>query len=93
MTILFNQIAARLGIKIDQVLNVIIWGNHSSTQYPDVNHGTVTINGSQVPIREAVKDDDYLNGDFIKVGSCVISNKECCYVDMCSDLHLYSYFS
>ena len=44
-----------------EVKNAIIWGNHSSTQYPDVNHGTV--NGT--PIREAVKDDDWLNGDFI----------------------------
>jgi len=57
------QIAAKVGTKVEQVKNVIIWGNHSSTQYPDVNHGTV----DGVSIREAVKDDDWLNGDFIKV--------------------------
>ena len=62
------QIAARLGLKkVEAVKNVIIWGNHSSTQYPDVNHGTVTDNGAEVPIRKAVKDDTYLNGEFITV--------------------------
>ncbi|KAF6104728.1 malate dehydrogenase 1 [Phyllostomus discolor] len=32
------QIAIKLGVTSDDVKNVIIWGNHSSTQYPDVNH-------------------------------------------------------
>ena len=47
--------------------NVIIWGNHSSTQYPDVNHGKVDLPSGRVAIRECLKDDDWLNGDFIKV--------------------------
>ena len=63
------QIADRIGAKVEQVKNVIIWGNHSSTQYPDVNHGTVDLPEGRVSIREAVKDDDWLNGDFIKVSS------------------------
>lgn len=42
------------------VKNVIIWGNHSSSQYPDVNHGTV----DGTPIREVIKDDAYLDGEF-----------------------------
>ena len=50
-------------MKISDVKKIIIWGNHSSTQYPDVNHGTV----GQQSIRDAVKNDDWLNGDFIKV--------------------------
>ena len=49
--------------------NVIIWGNHSSTQYPDVNHGTVDLSEQLVSIREAVKDDSWLNGEFIQVMS------------------------
>lgn len=49
--------------------NVIIWGNHSSTQYPDVNHGTVDLSEQCVSIREAVKDDSWLNGEFIQVMS------------------------
>ena len=47
--------------------NLIIWGNHSSTQYPDVNHGTVELSGQRVSVREAVKDDSWLNGEFIQV--------------------------
>jgi len=47
---------------IDDVKNVIIWGNHSSTQYPDVNHGF--IKGEQ--IRSVIKDDTWLNTDFLK---------------------------
>ena len=57
-----SQISERTGKPVTEVKNVIIWGNHSSTQYPDVNHGTV----GGTPIREAVKDDDWLNGEFIK---------------------------
>lgn len=36
-------------------------GNHSSTQYPDVNHGTV----DGKPIREVVTDHAWLDGEFI----------------------------
>ena len=52
----------RVGVPVSEVKNVIIWGNHSSTQYPDVNHGSV--NGT--PIRKAVDDDAYLDGEFIQ---------------------------
>ena len=55
------QISEKTGKPVTEVKNAIIWGNHSSTQYPDVNHGTV---GGQ-PIREVVKDDKWLNGEFI----------------------------
>ncbi|XP_072030971.1 malate dehydrogenase, cytoplasmic-like isoform X2 [Amphiura filiformis] len=56
------QIAMRLGTTCDAVTNAIIWGNHSTTQFPDVAHAKV--NGT--PVYEAVKDDDYLKGEFIK---------------------------
>jgi malate dehydrogenase len=32
-----GQIAERSSVHVGEVKNVIIWGNHSSTQYPDVN--------------------------------------------------------
>jgi len=55
-------------VSTDAVTGIIIWGNHSSTQYPDVNHAKVKV-GDKAPVsvREAVKDDAWLNGDFIKV--------------------------
>lgn len=36
------QIALKCGVPVGQVKNVIIWGNHSSTQFPDVRHAQVT---------------------------------------------------
>jgi len=58
-----GQIAERLDVPVSTVKNVIIWGNHSSSQYPDVNHAVV----GDKPVRDAVADDAYLDGEFIKV--------------------------
>ena len=58
------QVAERAGAHVTQVKNVIIWGNHSSTQYPDVAHGTV----EGKPIREVLSSStEWLDGDFITV--------------------------
>uniref|UniRef100_A0A8C4LG27 Malate dehydrogenase n=1 Tax=Equus asinus TaxID=9793 RepID=A0A8C4LG27_EQUAS len=59
------QIALKLGVTSDDVKNVIIWGNHSSTQYPDVNHAKVKLQGKEVGVYEALKDDSWLKGEFI----------------------------
>ncbi|TYH95525.1 hypothetical protein ES332_A12G111700v1 [Gossypium tomentosum] len=61
-----GQLSERLKIHVGQVKNVIIWGNHSSTQYPDVNHATVTpTNSEEKPVRSVVADDNWLNTEFI----------------------------
>ena len=67
MCIVPLQIAAKLGVSADAVKNVIIWGNHSSTQFPDVSHASVLQGGQQKPVYDAVQDDAWLKGDFIKV--------------------------
>lgn len=36
-----NQLAEKCGVLSAAVKNVIIWGNHSTTQYPDIHHATV----------------------------------------------------
>ncbi|HJR13604.1 MAG TPA: malate dehydrogenase [Rhodanobacteraceae bacterium] len=36
-----GQLAARTGAHNTDVRKMIIWGNHSSTQYPDIHHATV----------------------------------------------------
>nr|KAF6329047.1 malate dehydrogenase 1 [Pipistrellus kuhlii] len=59
------QIALKLGVTSEDVKNVIIWGNHSSTQYPDVNHAKVKLQGKEVGVYEALKNDSWLKGDFI----------------------------
>ncbi len=55
------QVAEKVGAHVTEVKNVIIWGNHSSSQFPDVAHGSV----GGTPIKEAVKDEEWLKGDFI----------------------------
>jgi malate dehydrogenase len=60
-----GQLSERLHVPSTDISNVIIWGNHSSTQYPDVNHATAVVGGAKQPVRAAVADDAYLNGPFI----------------------------
>ncbi|XP_037670954.1 LOW QUALITY PROTEIN: malate dehydrogenase, cytoplasmic-like [Choloepus didactylus] len=60
-----SQIALKFGVTADNVKNVIIWGNHSSSQYPDVNHAKVKLQGKEVGVYEALKDDSWLKGDLI----------------------------
>jgi len=74
------QIAARLGVSSEKVKNVIIWGNHSSTQFPDVAHALVDIDGKVQSVQEAVKDDAYLKNEFTKTvqtrGAAVIAARK-----------------
>lgn len=74
------QIAARLGVIPSDVKNVIVWGNHSSTQFPDAAHGTVSLNGAHTPIYDAVKDDNWLKTEFVetiqKRGAAVIKARK-----------------
>ena len=55
-----SQLAAKAGVKVADVKNMIIWGNHSTTQVPDISHAT--IDGK--PANEQV-DPDWTLGDFI----------------------------
>jgi malate/lactate dehydrogenase len=41
------QIAQKTGKPVSSVKNVIIWGNHSQTQYPDVNHAFIASGGKK----------------------------------------------
>ena len=35
------QLAKKCGVRSKDVKNIIVWGNHSETQYPDLTHATV----------------------------------------------------
>jgi malate dehydrogenase len=56
-----SQLAKKAGVETTAVSNVAIWGNHSSTQYPDFTHAK--INGQPVP--SVIKDEAWLKGEFI----------------------------
>ena len=54
------QLALKSGAHVSDVRGVIIWGNHSATQYPDIAHATI----AGKPAAEAVPADWYRE-DFI----------------------------
>ncbi len=67
-----SQIAAKAGARVREVKKLVIWGNHSSTLYPDFTNATV--GGRKVT--DAV-DRAWLEGDFLKAiqqrGAAVIA--------------------
>ncbi|XP_068182788.1 malate dehydrogenase, cytoplasmic-like [Antennarius striatus] len=75
-----SQVAIRCHVPATDVKNVIIWGNHSSTQYPDVHHCVVNMSGNKVACFDAVKDEEWLKGEFIttvqKRGAAVIKARK-----------------
>ena len=66
------QLAAKLGVPVAEVTRMTIWGNHSTTQYPDVFHSEVGGRNAA----EAVDDQAWLENDFIptvaKRGAAII---------------------
>lgn len=63
------MIAKRVGVTADKVKNSIIWGNHSSTQFPDLKNARICLPQGEVSAYDAVKDDEWIRGEFIKVVS------------------------
>ncbi len=57
-----SQLAIKSGTLVKDVTNLAIWGNHSSTQYPDFYNSKI---GGKVAT-DVIKDHDWLKGDFIK---------------------------
>jgi len=57
-----SQLAEKTGTHVNSIQRMIIWGNHSATQYPDVSHALV--NGK--PARSLV-DQAWLESSFIPV--------------------------
>ncbi len=56
-----SQLARKAGADVTQVTNMAIWGNHSSTQYPDFY--SARIKGKPAP--EVITDEPWLKGEFI----------------------------
>lgn len=71
-----SQIAKKAGVRVEEVKKCIIWGNHSSTQFPDASHATI----SGKPATEVIKDDAWIKETFIptvqKRGAAVIAARK-----------------
>jgi malate dehydrogenase len=57
-----HQLAQRANVPVDAVRDLAIWGNHSSTQFPDVYHAT--IDGR--PAVEVINDEAWLQNEFLE---------------------------
>lgn len=66
-----SQLAEKTGTHSTDIQKMIIWGNHSSTQYPDIHHATVQ---GQAAIEQV--DQSWYENDFIptvqKRGAAII---------------------
>ncbi|CEK09646.1 malate dehydrogenase [Legionella hackeliae] len=56
-----TQLAKKAGVDITEVSQMTIWGNHSSTQYPDFYNAK--ING--LPAASVIKDESWLKDTFV----------------------------
>jgi malate dehydrogenase len=56
-----TQLAKKAGVDVTEISQMIIWGNHSATQFPDFAHAK--IGGKPAP--EVIDDREWLEGKFI----------------------------
>lgn len=67
-----SQLAARVGCPVSSIKKMTIWGNHSTTQYPDLSH--CEVDGK--PAKALVNDEKWIDETFIptvaKRGAAVI---------------------
>ncbi len=56
-----SQLAQKAGVQVSEVSNLCIWGNHSSTMFPDFYNAKI----SGKPATEIITDSAWLQGDFI----------------------------
>ncbi len=57
-----SQLAAKTGAHSTDIEKMIIWGNHSATQYPDISHATVKGKAAK-----SLVDQAWIEKDFIPV--------------------------
>lgn len=67
-----SLLAKRAGVGVSEVTNLAVWGNHSSTQFPDARNAR--IGGRPVP--QVIDDAEWLTGEFVstvqKRGAAII---------------------
>ena len=56
------QLASKTGMPVSEIERMIIWGNHSATQYPDISHATI---GGK-PAANVIDDHVWFEDQFIR---------------------------
>ncbi|WP_426625447.1 malate dehydrogenase [Leifsonia sp. McL0607] len=54
------QLATKLGVPVSAIDGVIVWGNHSASQYPDLSHATVDGRPARELVEEGWLADEYI---------------------------------
>ncbi len=71
-----SQLAARTGTTVNDITNMTIWGNHSVTQFPDIHHAVVQVNGKGQNAYDLVNDQAWYADTYIptvaKRGAAII---------------------
>jgi malate dehydrogenase len=57
------QLAKKAGVDVKQITQMGIWGNHSTTQYPDFYHAKIDGN----PVLDVIRDESWLQNEFIPI--------------------------
>jgi len=76
-----GQVALKTGVTAANVRKVTIWGNHSSTQFPDLRHAEVTLaSGETKAAYDAIQDENWIKNTFIPVvqkrGAAIIAARK-----------------
>jgi malate dehydrogenase len=71
----YAQLAKKAGVRVTDVSNVTIWGNHSNTQYPDAENAKI----KGQPVYDAIAAHDWLRNEFVPIvqkrGAVVIATR------------------
>ena len=67
-----TQLAQKAKVPVAAISNLSVWGNHSTTQYPDAHNARI----AGLPVEDVIKDRGWLKGKFVetiqKRGAAVI---------------------
>jgi malate dehydrogenase len=55
-----TQLAQKTGTSINDIQQMLIWGNHSSTQYPDIHHALVNGKSAIDLIEQSWYENDFI---------------------------------
>jgi malate dehydrogenase len=66
-----NRMIAQIGEKLgeqdlEKIKNCTIWGNHSATQYPNIDYGVFENNDIALPLVGLINDKPWIEDEFIK---------------------------
>lgn len=55
-----SQLANKTNSHVNDIKKMIIWGNHSATQYPDISHATIAGQPAKAMVDQGWLEDDFI---------------------------------